>query len=90
MEHLKSLSQLRALRFSAKDQGTTVDDDGMEAISHLKSLKVLALDHLWVSEVGLEQLTAISGLEELYMAQSLAGDEAIALLPSSLRSRNSV
>ena len=80
MEHLTPLKTLRALRLSGKSGSTTVDDDGMVHIVKLENLEVLPLDHLWVSEIGLEQLSNLKKLRELYMAGTTISDEAIAVM----------
>jgi hypothetical protein len=80
LEHLAGLSRLRALRLSGKDNKTTVDDEGLAALAGLTSLEVLAFDHLWVSEVGLNELKGLANLRELYLAQTLLGDEGAAAL----------
>ncbi len=80
MSHLTSLRELRALRLSGQSGATTVDDAGLAPIGQLTSLKALLLDHLWISEVGLAELQGLKKLEELYLAQTLVGDEAVATL----------
>jgi hypothetical protein len=77
---LAPLENLRALRLSGKSGATSVDDEGLPALQPLTSLKVLALDFLWVSGEGLNQLGALSGLEELYLASTLLADEDLAAL----------
>ena len=83
LAHLVGLGEfgtLRALRLSGQNNMTTVDDDGMVHLAGLTSLKVLAVDFLWVSEAGLAKLDKLSRLEELYMAQTTIGDDAMGLL----------
>ncbi|MBM4059152.1 MAG: hypothetical protein FJ275_13110, partial [Planctomycetes bacterium] len=65
LARLGGLQRLAALRLSGKSGATTVDDAGMAHVSRLRSLRTLMLDHLWVSEVGLETLTPLTRLEEL-------------------------
>jgi len=69
------LKSLQALRLSGKSGATAVDDAGMSAVGQLKTLRVLALDYLWISGAGLNQLEGLQGLQELYLAGTLCGDE---------------
>jgi len=78
--HLVRLTKLRALRFNGKNGATTVDDGGMESLGKLTSLVALPLDFLWVSEEGLAKLAGLKNLQELYLAGTLAGDEAMETL----------
>ncbi len=71
---------LRALRFSGKSGKTTIGDDGLKALAACKSLKVLALDDLWIGTTGLEALTGLTELEELYLAGTVIDDSSIKLL----------
>ena len=80
LEPLAELSQLKALRLSGKSGATSVDDDGLVHVAKMKNLKVLMLDFLWISEVGLEQLTGLDKLEEQYLAKTLVGDDALATM----------
>lgn len=80
LEPLAVLSQLKALRLSGESGATTVDDDGMVHVAKMKNLKALLLDFLWISEVGLEQLVGLDRLEELYLAKTLVGDDALATM----------
>jgi len=80
LEPLVALSQLKALRLSGESGATSVDDDGMVHVAKMKNLKALLLDFLWVSEVGLEQLVGLDKLEELYLAKTLVGDDALATM----------
>ncbi|MFP6702943.1 MAG: hypothetical protein VB861_14445, partial [Planctomycetaceae bacterium] len=80
LKHLVGLQSLRALRLSGKNNATQVDDDGLQHIARLTSLKALLLDFLFVSEDGLAKLTGLEGLEELYLAGTLVGDESAAVL----------
>ena len=75
--HLENLTGLRALRLSGESGATTVDDDGLATVAKMTSLKALFLDFLWVSEDGLGLLTNAKQLEELYLAKTLVGDEAL-------------
>jgi hypothetical protein len=77
LAHLVNLKSLAALRLSGKSGRTTIDDAGMEQVAKLGSLRALMLDFLWISEVGLEKLTPLSGLEDLTLAQTLVGDDAL-------------
>jgi len=78
--HLTGLKNLRALRLSGKSGVTTVDDGAMADIGKLTKMKALLLDFLWVSEDGLARLKGCQHLEEIYLARTLAGDEAMAML----------
>ncbi len=81
-EQLKSivppLVALRALRLSGKGGATSVDDDGMVALAGCTDLRVLAIDELWVSEVGLKELQACHQLSELYIAGTTVVDDSMA------------
>ena len=79
--HLTGLKGLRALRLGGVDTTSTVDDVAMDDIAKLTSLKALALDFLWVGEeTALAKLAGLKDLEELYMAETLIGDEGLAVL----------
>lgn len=80
LEPLAALPELKALRLSGESGATSVDDDGMKHVAKMKNLKALLLDFLWISEVGLEQLTGLDKLEELYLAKTLVGDDALATM----------
>lgn len=80
LSHLTNLKKLKALRLSGKSGVCTVDDDGMSDVAKLPSLKVLAVDFLWMSEDGLQKLVPLQGLEELYMAETTIDNSAISLL----------
>jgi len=80
MAHLAGLKKLRGLKLAGSEGKTTVDDDGLAALAELTELKAVALDKLWVSEVGLAHLKNSRKLEELYLAGTLVGDETPALL----------
>ena len=77
---LEGLERLAALRLSGKSGATTVDDAGMIHLVRLPALRTLMLDHLWVSEKGLETLAPLRRLEELTLAQTLAGDDALPVI----------
>ena len=80
LAHLTGLENLAALRLSGKSGKTTVDDAGMEHVAKIGSLRAVMLDFLWVSEVGLETLVPLEKLEDLTLAQTLAGDEAVPVI----------
>jgi Leucine-rich repeat (LRR) protein len=67
---------LRALRFSGKNGKTSIGDDGLKALTACKSLKVLALDDLWIGTAGIEALSPLKELEELYLAGTVVDDDA--------------
>jgi len=67
---------LRALRFSGKNGKTSIGDDGLKALTACKSLKVLALDDLWIATAGIEALAPLTELEELYLAGTVVDDDA--------------
>jgi len=71
---------LRALRFSGKNGKTTIDDSGLKALAACKSLKVLALDDLWIGSEGLESLSGLADLEELYLAGTVVDDSSMTLV----------
>lgn len=67
---------LRALRFSGKNGKTSFGDDGLKSLAACKSLRVLALDDLWIGSAGLTSLTDLKDLEELYLAGTLVDDDS--------------
>lgn len=71
---------LRALRFSGKNGNTTIGDDGLKSLSGCKSLKVLALDNLWVGIAGIESIAGLTELEELYLADTVVDDDSVKLI----------
>jgi Leucine-rich repeat (LRR) protein len=77
MPTIAEFTRMRVLRFSGKNGQTTISDDGLAALSTLKSLKVLSFDDLWISKPGLDHLTPLKDLEELYLAATIVDDEAI-------------
>ena len=80
LQHVARLESLKALRLSGSNSDCSVDDNGMDFVSRLVNLKVLSLDKLWISEVGIEKLLGLRELEELYLAETIVGDEAVSLL----------
>ncbi len=68
---------LRALRFSGKNGKTTIDNSGLKALAACTSMKVLALDDLWIGTQGLEALAGLAELEELYLAGTLVDDSSV-------------
>lgn len=77
---VKGMPKLKALRLNGKSGATTVDDGGLEALSHCTELKALALDHLWIGEDGLKHLQGSKKLTELYLAGTLVEDSAMKLI----------
>jgi len=80
LKTLASLTNVRAIRLSGKNGQTTVTDDGLAHLSELKSLKLLALDDLWIGTPGIAHLIDLASLTELYLAGTLIDDESIALV----------
>lgn len=79
------LSELASLRLSGKNGATTVDDAGLAALKACPNLKVLGADFLWISDVGLSELSGLKSLRELYLANTLVDDaalEKIAAMPA--------
>ncbi|MCA9267171.1 MAG: hypothetical protein KDA41_01810, partial [Planctomycetales bacterium] len=75
--HLAGLAKLRGLRLSTRQAEDTsdlsgatsyVDDGAMASIGQLTNLEVLALDNLFVTEIGLAELASLTKLKELYLA----------------------
>ena len=87
LTEIAKCSGLRVLRLSGKENRTTVSDDGLAALSPLKSLKVIALDDLWIGKAGLEHLSALGTLEEVYLSATIVDDEAVAVLQKFPRLR---
>lgn len=77
---VSGMKKLRALRMSGKSGSTEVDDAGLECLLQCKELKVLAADHLWISQDGLQHLKNCQQLSELYLAGTLVDDPAMELL----------
>ena len=86
-ELLAHFTGLRALRFSGKSGKTTISDDGLKLLAACKSLKVLALDDLWIGTPGLEALSGLSELEELYLAGTVVDDDSCKLIAKYPRIR---
>ena len=80
LAHISELTTLKAVRLNGVSGATTVDDGGMKHLKGLVNLKVLALDGLWVSEIGLEELTNLKKIEELYLKSTTVSDDGLALL----------
>lgn len=74
---VRGMKKLRALRMSGKSGSTEVDDAGLECLLQCKELKVLAADHLWISQDGLQHLSNCQQLSELYLAGTLVDDQAM-------------
>lgn len=87
MAEIAKCSSLRVLRMSGKENRTTVSDDGLAALAPLKSLKVIALDDLWIGKPGLEHLTKLETLEEIYLSATIVDDDAVAALSKFPRLR---
>ena len=77
MEKLAGIKSLRAIRLSGANGKTSVDDTGIALLAALPSLKVLAVDELFVSTAGLEALKGVSTLEELYLKSTLVDDDSM-------------
>jgi Leucine-rich repeat (LRR) protein len=77
---VSGMNKLKALRMSGKSGSTEVDDAGLECLLNCPELKVLAADHLWVSQDGLQHLKNCQQLSELYLAGTLVDDQAMELL----------
>ncbi len=77
---VSGMNKLRALRMSGKSGSTKVEDTGLESLLQCKELKVLAADHLWISQDGLQHLMNCQQLSELYLADTLVDDQAMELL----------
>ncbi len=73
-------TKLRAIRFSGKNGNTTITDAGLAPLNSLKSLKVLALDDLWITTEGIASIADLTQLEELYLAATVVDDPSIALI----------
>ncbi len=80
LKQLIGLQKLKVLKLSGKNGKCSVGDEGMESVARLKNLKVLAVDFLWVSELGIETLQPLSQLQELYMAETTIGNPALELM----------
>lgn len=87
MSELAGCTSLRVLRLSGKENRTTVSDEGLAALAPLKSLKVIALDDLWIGKPGLEHLTALESLEEIYLSATIVDDDAVSVLTKFPRLR---
>lgn len=87
MAEIAKCTGLRVLRMSGRENRTTVSDEGLAALATLKSLKVIALDDLWIGKPGLEHLTKLDSLEEIYLSATIVDDEAVAVLTQFPRLR---
>jgi len=67
ISHLTGLKILVALKLTGKGSLCSVDDDAMDDIAKLTTLRAIALDSLWVSGDGLAKLKPLTILEELYI-----------------------
>jgi Leucine-rich repeat (LRR) protein len=74
-QELAKYRSLRALRLSGKNGKTSMGDEGVKPLAKLISLKVLALDDLFVGIDGITPLTALKDLEELYLANTTVDDD---------------
>jgi hypothetical protein len=77
LQHVADLKRLRGLKLAGKEGRQAVDDAGLVHLAGLHELKALACDYLWVSADGLGQLGTCERLEELYLAGTLAEDDAL-------------
>ncbi|MFM8476523.1 MAG: leucine-rich repeat domain-containing protein [Planctomycetaceae bacterium] len=87
MVEIAKCTGLRVLRMSGKENRTTVSDEGLAALAPLKSLKVIALDDLWIGKPGLEHLTTLNSLEEIYLSATIVDDDAVSVLTKFPRLR---
>ncbi len=76
------MPRLRSLRLNGQSGDTTVDDEGLTFLDKCNELKVLAIDHLWVSIDSLALLPNPDAMLELYAAKTLLDDEALAMIGS--------
>jgi len=67
LANITGLKNLATLKLTGKGSLCTVDDDGMDSLAKLTSLRSLALDSLWISGDGLQKLSPLTKLEELYI-----------------------
>jgi len=77
---LARFTKLRALRFSGKSGNTTITDEGLVPLKSLKSLKLLALDDLWITDAGISSIAELGQIEELYLAATVVEDNSIATI----------
>ncbi len=77
---LARFTKLRALRFSGKSGNTTITDEGLTPLKSLKSLKLLALDDLWITNAGITTIADLNQIEELYLAATVVEDDSIATI----------
>lgn len=80
LKTLAGVEGIRAIRLSGKSGNTTVTDDGLAHLAGLASLKLLALDDVWIGTAGLAHLKNLPGLAELYLAGTLVDDDSIAIV----------
>ncbi|MFN8709996.1 MAG: leucine-rich repeat domain-containing protein [Planctomyces sp.] len=78
MTTIAGIKTLRALRLSGDNNQTTIADDGIAKLAACPSLKVLAVDGLWVSSTSLQSLP--SGIEELYLKSTLVDDDSMTIV----------
>ncbi len=77
---VSGMPNLKAIRLSGTSGRTTVDDAGLAALAQTPALRVLAVDGLWITDVGLTHVLACQQLTELYAAGTTLNDEAGPLL----------
>lgn len=80
LDHLAKIPTLRAIRLSGESGDSSLTDEGLAKLTALKSLKVLALDHLWIGTAGIDSLTTVSTIEELYLSNTLIDDSTLEVL----------
>ena len=68
LSYLGKLNRLKSIKLSGKGGTTRVSDAGLDSISGLQSLKVIALDFLPVTDEGLQSISGLSQMRELYLA----------------------
>ncbi|MCO8124060.1 hypothetical protein NHH03_20115 [Stieleria sp. TO1_6] len=79
---LTDLGHLKSIKFSGSDGVTQVTDVGLEKLSALKTLKVIALDFLPISDKGLKSIAKLTELRELYLAGTKITDASASTIGS--------
>lgn len=77
---LSGMPELVSLRLNGQGGETQVTDQGLEPLRDCPKLKLLALDYLPIGLAGLQNLSGLKQLAEIYLAGSKLDDRCLHLL----------